>query len=193
MIHFNEGMTCATSSTLRAMHNYVENTLRPRAKARRCRALAVQRGAAPRQKRAPSAGVQGGAITGSSEAEDLALSLQQALSIRAKKSKVARCFFDPPPTSQRSRINAEIKACERAASTYAQSLGEASVTATCGRHRLPEDKALADIDRTTAKTERSAATSSRYGSFSSGSSTEVLVGTYRQRARSSRSTGVISL
>ena len=107
------------------------------------------------------------------EAEDLALSLQQALSIEpvAKKSKFAGGFFDPSRTERLSerdidRINAEIKALREGSfdlRAIAQgSIGDCYYLASLMRHELPEDSLLADaFDRTTTKTERSTATSSR--------------------------------
>ena len=130
MIHFNEGMTCAANDVesyswnVRAMHNYVENTLRPAAQKLDDafeHTPAVQRINAYFSLLTEARTLQGEYRERynrlKQEAEDLALSLQQALSIEpvAKKSKYAGGFFDPSRTERLSerdidRINAEIKA-----------------------------------------------------------------------------------
>lgn len=130
MIHFNEGMACAANDvesyswSVRAMHNYVENTLRPTAQELDeafTRTPAGQRLDAYFSLLAEARTLQGEYRERynrlKQEAEDLALSLQQALSIEpvAKKSKFAGGFFDPSRTERLSerdidRINAELKA-----------------------------------------------------------------------------------
>ena len=130
MIHFNEGMACAANDvesyswSVRAMHNYVENTLRPTAQELDeafTHTPAGQRINAYFSLLAEARTLQGEYRERynrlKQEAEDLALSLQQALSIEpvAKKSKFAGGFFDPSRTERLSerdidRINAELKA-----------------------------------------------------------------------------------
>ena len=126
------------------MHNYVENTLRPTAQELDeafTRTPAGQRLDAYFSLLAEARTLQGEYRERynrlKQEAEDLALSLQQALSIEpvAKKSKFAGGFFDPSRTERLSerdidRINAEIKALREGSFDLRAIAQGASATAT---------------------------------------------------------------
>ena len=225
MIHFNEGMTCAANDVesyswnVRAMHNYVENTLRPAAQKLDDafeHTPAVQRINAYFSLLTEARTLQGEYRERynrlKQEAEDLALSLQQALSIEpvAKKSKFAGGFFDPSRTERLSerdidRINAEIKALREGGfdlRAIAQgSIGDCYYLASLmAVMNSPEGQALlADGIRPHYNQDGTidgyiVTVYDKPGFFSSGSSTEVLVrDTYANGARSSGSAGVISL
>ncbi len=225
MIHFNEGMACAANDvesyswSVRAMHNYVENTLRPTAQELDeafTRTPAGQRLDAYFSLLAEARTLQGEYRERynrlKQEAEDLALSLQQALSIEpvAKKSKFAGGFFDPSRTERLSerdidRINAEIKAL-REGSFDLRAIAQGSIgdcyylASLMAVMNSPEGQALlADGIRPHYNQDGTidgyiVTVYDKPGFFSSGSSTEVLVrDTYANGARSSGSAGVISL
>ena len=225
MIHFNEGMACAANDvesyswSVRAMHNYVENTLRPTAQELDeafTRTPAGQRINAYFSLLAEARTLQGDYRERynrlKQEAEDLALSLQQALSIEpvAKKSKFAGGFFDPSRTERLSerdidRINAELKAL-REGSFDLRAIAQGSIgdcyylASLMAVMNSPEGQALlADGIRPHYNQDGTidgyiVTVYDKPGFFSSGSSTEVLVrDTYANGARSSGSAGVISL
>lgn len=225
MIHFNEGMACAANDvesyswSVRAMHNYVENTLRPTAQELDeafTRTPAGQRINAYFSLLAEARTLQGEYRERynrlKQEAEDLALSLQQALSIEpvAKKSKFAGGFFDPSRTERLSerdidRINAELKAL-REGSFDLRAIAQGSIgdcyylASLMAVMNSPEGQALlADGIRPHYNQDGTidgyiVTVYDKPGFFSSGSSTEVLVrDTYANGARSSGSAGVISL